>query len=702
MGKIMTGRKAYGEYENAISGSQTGRREDPLAELARIVSDGDEFLRQHGLSPDGQPLPEAERAQDGPRYDFELGPDAGDDGAPRDGRQSGSDQFGYEDDDLYGTEFEPYSADARGFEDSDHAAQQPRVQDGTYQDEASYDDDDRQVGAAARDADMSYGDDPAEGYAPETYSPDTYSPDTYSRETYSAAASMRDENGYSAQDREYDPDALFADWDQETPPSGPSMPDIELDPAILLDPYYGDPQPAGEPSYDTAGRDDYDSPAPEEDPYGVDPREVAYAASPEIGHEGSYDYDANPIHPEAADYRYDGQPDLVAVPASFEAAQAQEFAESGSAQPVKSRSLGVKAMAAVLALTVLGGGGLFAYRSMGGTGATRAPVVIKADTKPFKEMADGSGQSAASPGAKSGVYQRLSGENPSDKSQERIVIGKEQPVNVARAGDRAEGAAPASAFPKPVKTIVVKPDGTFVSRSETQTQTPATRPVVSGTLPNPAGPEKSGDRVGNTSPMRTVTTQRVEPASSEATEGNTAQQQIEAAETAAGPLNPVASDAAATTASESDTASVTPVLVKPLSKPELPSAPAQTRTLAPTQPRQTPAPATTEPLDVRPATTASTQTAALQAKPAPTVATGGYIVQVSSQRSQEQAQSAYADLQRRYSKILGGVKPLIQKADVGDRGTFYRVRLGPYQLQAANSLCGDLKSAGGDCFVRRN
>jgi len=52
--------------------------------------------------------------------------------------------------------------------------------------------------------------------------------------------------------------------------------------------------------------------------------------------------------------------------------------------------------------------------------------------------------------------------------------------------------------------------------------------------------------------------------------------------------------------------------------------------------------------------------------------------------------------------VLGDVQPVIQKADLGDRGTYYRVRLGPYQQQAAARLCSNLKSAGGDCFVRRN
>jgi hypothetical protein len=45
---------------------------------------------------------------------------------------------------------------------------------------------------------------------------------------------------------------------------------------------------------------------------------------------------------------------------------------------------------------------------------------------------------------------------------------------------------------------------------------------------------------------------------------------------------------------------------------------------------------------------------------------------------------------------------VIQSADVGTRGTFYRVRLTFGSSAEANRLCNELKAAGGDCFVGRN
>ena len=80
---------------------------------------------------------------------------------------------------------------------------------------------------------------------------------------------------------------------------------------------------------------------------------------------------------------------------------------------------------------------------------------------------------------------------------------------------------------------------------------------------------------------------------------------------------------------------------------------------------------------------------------------GDYLVQVTSQRTESQARIAYQSLQRRYSSLLANETPLIERADLGDKGTYYRVRIGPMDRDGANSFCNDLKSKGGECFVRR-
>ena len=77
------------------------------------------------------------------------------------------------------------------------------------------------------------------------------------------------------------------------------------------------------------------------------------------------------------------------------------------------------------------------------------------------------------------------------------------------------------------------------------------------------------------------------------------------------------------------------------------------------------------------------------------------MVQISSQRTEDAARATYRDLQARYPNILGSYDVNIQRADVPDRGTFYRVRVGPFSQNDAQRLCDDLRSAGGDCVLAK-
>ena len=58
---------------------------------------------------------------------------------------------------------------------------------------------------------------------------------------------------------------------------------------------------------------------------------------------------------------------------------------------------------------------------------------------------------------------------------------------------------------------------------------------------------------------------------------------------------------------------------------------------------------------------------------------GATLVQVSSQKSEEAALSSYRSLQQRYPNILGSFKPTIVRADLGAKGIYYRVRVGPFR-----------------------
>jgi hypothetical protein len=82
---------------------------------------------------------------------------------------------------------------------------------------------------------------------------------------------------------------------------------------------------------------------------------------------------------------------------------------------------------------------------------------------------------------------------------------------------------------------------------------------------------------------------------------------------------------------------------------------------------------------------------------------GAYAVQVTSQRSEADAQAAYKSLQAQFPSVLGGRQAVIRRADLGDKGTYYRAQIGPFGSQGeASEFCGSLKAAGGQCVVQRN
>jgi len=82
---------------------------------------------------------------------------------------------------------------------------------------------------------------------------------------------------------------------------------------------------------------------------------------------------------------------------------------------------------------------------------------------------------------------------------------------------------------------------------------------------------------------------------------------------------------------------------------------------------------------------------------------GGYVVQVSSERSDAEAQASFKVLQSKYPNVLGGRPPLIRRVDLGEKGVVYRAQIGPFDtVDQAKQLCGSLKAAGGHCIVQRN
>ncbi len=65
--------------------------------------------------------------------------------------------------------------------------------------------------------------------------------------------------------------------------------------------------------------------------------------------------------------------------------------------------------------------------------------------------------------------------------------------------------------------------------------------------------------------------------------------------------------------------------------------------------------------------------------------------------------ASYKVLQGKYSGILGPRAPVVRRADLGDKGVFYRALVGPFgTTDEATQFCVNLQSAGGKCIVQRN
>jgi len=93
--------------------------------------------------------------------------------------------------------------------------------------------------------------------------------------------------------------------------------------------------------------------------------------------------------------------------------------------------------------------------------------------------------------------------------------------------------------------------------------------------------------------------------------------------------------------------------------------------------------------------------APLPQQPAARAPDGRFVVQLAAMRSQAEANARYAALRQRHGDLLGGYGPLIQRANLGDRGIYYRLRVGPIaDKRTASKLCADLQARGvSDCII---
>ena len=72
-----------------------------------------------------------------------------------------------------------------------------------------------------------------------------------------------------------------------------------------------------------------------------------------------------------------------------------------------------------------------------------------------------------------------------------------------------------------------------------------------------------------------------------------------------------------------------------------------------------------------------------------------------SSNSQMDSLKQFADMQQKYGDVLGDKTPSVQEANLGEKGRYHRLVVGPPSSRdSANSICGSLKTAGfAGCWV---
>ena len=210
---------------------------------------------------------------------------------------------------------------------------------------------------------------------------------------------------------------------------------------------------------------------------------------------------------------------------------------------------------------------------------------------------------------------------------------------------------------------------------------PGTQAAPRVALPAPVAP---GQGAGASTEPKKVRTVVIHPDASDVsgkpvTSQPAAAQAAAAARLSAVPAAPNASPAAPKAATASAARNSGPISLEPQPSEPAAAPPARARTAAAPPPSTRSAPEATE------------NTA------------GGFVVQLSSQKSEAEAQSSFRSLQAKFPNELGDLQPIIRRADLGSKGVFYRTLVGPFtSAQEASQFCATYKAAGGQCVVPNN
>jgi hypothetical protein len=497
---------------------------------------------------------------------------------------------------------------------------------------------------------------PAQPYAQDTaaYAPAAHEPAAYEPPPrYNPEPAPRYAADYPP--RAYDDQAAHNDWPVPAPPA-PSRP--LNDPFALPQhpPYV--PQPA--PQQDNRG---YAAPSFGNQSY-VEPRPARDGFQPDLP---GFDAPAYGAAPDPQNYPplYPHEPEAGGMPPPHD----DEFYDD---EPRGGRRKGLLTVVAVLGLAVVGTAGAFGYRSMFGGPSSSGPVpVIRASGEPSKV--------APPPATPDQSVSKFSYDRFGDAGKdEQVVQREEKPVDLSKVSP------PRTVFPG--APVANSPSAKSAGGAATSAANPPSaigEPRRVRTVP--IRPDQGGD-VAAAPPSQ-------QPMSQQPMSVAPPRQANAAAANAATDDTPAARAAAARASSR----------VAMRSAPPPPPAPAANAPLSLSpDANNVPPQVAQEAFPPAPAPRASAPPTRVASAPPPAASAGGsYLVQVSSQRSEAEAENAYRGIQSKFGSVLGSQPHTVRRADLGAKGVYYRAMVGPFaSREEAIQVCSSLKQAGGDCVVQ--
>lgn len=324
------------------------------------------------------------------------------------------------------------------------------------------------------------------------------------------------------------------------------------------------------------------------------------------------------------------------------------------------RGNGLAKVAVVIALAVIGTGAAFAYRSYMNVSRSGEPPIIRADNTPTKII----------PATPADGVPKLPDRMASGDQGEKIVSREETPVDV-----NSRSVSPRVVFPplNQASSANAASIGNVGGNSAGSAGVAATAdtspavPIAPTTIVGDSSAAPSSGTLANSEPRR------IKTLSVHGDQPDASSQPPQAAAAPPPPPAPMrAARAQRNPPSQANASANAPMSLSPQQ-----AAPAAERRMAAANPAQD---------------TASS----------PSEGDSGYLVQISSQRSEADAQASFRALKAKYPDVMGSYSPVIKRVELAGKGVMYRAMVGPFDTASgAVQFCTSLKTAGGQCFVPR-